>query len=71
MRLARVGFISRDPEPDDGVIEDVACIDRTEEGLVVTDLTGHAIVLDAKLRTVDSLECLVILENGKNATCHP
>jgi predicted RNA-binding protein len=68
MCLARVEF-DGNQEAGDAVVTDVARIERTEEGLVVTDLFGAITVLDAEIKSVDFVDSVVSITEGVAKPC--
>ena len=68
MCLARVEF-GGDQEAGDAVLTDVARLEQTEEGLVVTDPFGTVTVLDAEIKCVDFMNSIVSIEKGESKQC--
>lgn len=62
MCLARVELLGDDTAEPRGGLSDVARIERTPEGLRVTDLLGVITELDAEIRSVDFLSSTVRLD---------
>lgn len=65
MCLARVKFSGGEGE-DREPMSDVARIDVTVDGLVVTDLMGKARNVDGAIKSVDFMESAVVVERRKD-----
>ena len=59
MCLARVEYVCEEKHRAPYIIEDVAHIDRTPEGLLVTDLVGSVLKLEREIQSIDFMESLV------------
>jgi predicted RNA-binding protein len=62
MCLARVEFVGKEQDRAPVAIEDVAHIDRTPEGLMVTDLVGSMVKLEGEIQSIDFMESLVSIK---------
>ncbi len=64
MCLARVRLVDED-EAVNEVMDDVARIERTDEGILVTGLLGGSQTLRAVIRSIDFIESIVVVEKRK------
>lgn len=67
MCLARVEMIGKEGAQGEGLMKDVAHIERTPTGLRVTDLVGTVTELQAEIRSIDFLESVVAVERQGDA----
>ena len=65
MCLARVKLLEAGGGEDE-VMSDVARIEATADGLVVTDLMGETRTIAGKLRSIDFMESVVVVDPGKD-----
>jgi predicted RNA-binding protein len=65
MCLARVKFLDGGGGEND-VMSDVARIEATADGLVVTDLMGETRVSQGILKSIDFMDSVVVIERGKD-----
>jgi predicted RNA-binding protein len=64
MCLARVEFVGEEQDRAPDTIEDVAHIDRTPEGLEVTNLVGAVTKLEGEIQSIDFMESLVSIKKS-------
>jgi len=65
MCLARVRFSgeSEDVEP---VVTDVARVEASEQGLIVSVLLGKTYTIDAAIKSIDFMESTIVIEKRGN-----
>jgi predicted RNA-binding protein len=66
MCLARVQFVGEDDDRTPDVIEDVAHIEITPEGLVVTNLVGSVVKAEGEIQSIDFMESLVNIKKSSS-----
>jgi len=66
MCLARVDIVDNGRVQDEGLVKDVAYIERTPTGLRVTDLVGKVSELAGRIRSIDFVESVVTIETQGN-----
>ena len=64
MCLARVQFVDEGDDRTRDAIEDVALIDRTPDGLEVTNLLGAITKLEGEIQSIDFMESLVSIKKS-------
>ena len=64
MCLARVRLADRE-ESADPLMAEMARIERTEEGLVMTSLLGERRIMRGAIKSIDFMESTVVVEAGK------
>lgn len=64
MCLAQVR-LAEESEGAEPIMSDVARIESTEEGLIVTDLMGESRRVAAKIKAIDFMESTVVVERRK------
>jgi predicted RNA-binding protein len=62
MCLARVQFVNEEKDQARDAIEDVAIIERTPDGLEVTNLLGAVTKLEGEIQSIDFMESLVSIK---------
>ena len=67
MCLARVETIGKEEGPGQGLLKDVAHIERTPTGLRVTDLVGNVTELEAEIRSIDFVDSVVAVERREDS----
>ena len=66
MCLARVEFVGEENDRTPVTIEDVAHIDRTPDGLEVTNLLGAITKLEGEIQSIDFMESLVSIKKSNS-----
>ncbi len=61
MCLARVRF-AEEPEGTEPIVTDVARVEVTEQGLIVTVLLGETYTVEAAIKSIDFMESTVVIE---------
>ena len=67
MCLARIEFVGGAANEGRGPLTDIARIDRTASGLNVTDLTGTVGHVAGRIQSIDFIESVVRIEEGKGS----
>lgn len=65
MCLARVRF-AEEPEGAEPIVTDVARIETTKQGLIVSVLLGKTYTIDAAIKSVDFMESTVVIEKRED-----
>lgn len=66
MCLARVQLVGEENDRATDVIEDVAHIELTPEGLMVTNLVGSVTKLEGEIQSIDFMESLVSIKKSNS-----
>ena len=61
MCLARVRF-AEEPEGIEPIVTDVARVEATEQGLIVSVLLGKTYTIDAVIKSIDFMESTIVVE---------
>ena len=64
MCLAKVK-LAEESEDAELLMTDVARVEPTEEGLLITDLMGESRTVEATIKSIDFIESIVFLQTGK------
>ena len=64
MCLARIAATGKERN-DDPLMTDVALIEPTDEGLVVTSLLGETRLIEARIERIDFMESIVVVRPTK------
>jgi predicted RNA-binding protein len=64
MCLAQVRFAG-EPEETEPIVTDVARVEVTEQGLMVTPLLGKTHTVQAAIKSIDFMESAVVIEAKK------
>jgi predicted RNA-binding protein len=62
---ARVRF-AEEPEGAEPTVTDVARIEATEQGLIVTGLLGETYAIEAVIKSIDFMESTVVVEKRED-----
>ena len=65
MCLARVRF-AEEPEGTEPIVTDVARIEATEQGLIVSVLLGKTYTIDAAIKSIDFMESTIVIEKRED-----
>ncbi len=65
MCLARVRF-AEEPEGAEPIVADVARVEATEQGLIVSVLLGETYTIKAAIKSIDFMESTVVIEKRED-----
>jgi predicted RNA-binding protein len=65
MCLACVRF-AEEPEGAEPIATDVARVEATEQGLIVTALLGETYTIDAAIKSIDFMESTVVVQKRED-----
>ena len=65
MCLARVRF-AEEPEGIEPIVTDVARVEATEQGLIVSVLLGKTYTIDAVIKSIDFMESTIVIKKRED-----